>query len=590
MKKETSKDILLYKRLFVYIKPYLSLIFVALFLALLVSAADGTIAWMVKPIMDDIFVNKNQELLRLIPLGLLILYLIKGLARFGQSYLMRSVGQRVIMQLRNKLYEHIQLLSLSFFHQNPSAVLMSRITNDVTKLARISSQVIADFFRQIFTVIVLLGVVFYREWRLACIYFLVLPIVIWPIKKVGQRLRKISRRDQEKLAELNTILQESFTGTKIVKAFCMEDYENQRFNHENQKLYKIKMKGVVADEILSPLMEFLGAIGLAAVIWYGGMQVIQGNTTTGTFFSFVAAVAMLYSPIRKLSKMHNVFQDSMAATERVFEILDTPLEVADSESATELPPFEQHIEFKNVCFSYNGQDSVLNDINLKVNKGQLVALVGLSGAGKSTLADMIPRFYDVTAGKLCIDGYDVRDVTLKSLRSQIAMVTQETILFNDTVTGNIAYGRLNASSEDILQAAKLAYAHDFIMEMSQGYDTIIGERGVKISGGQRKRITIARAILKNPKILILDEATSELDSESEKLVQQALEKLMHGRTTLVIAHRLSTIMHADLIVAIDNGQIVQLGTHQELLAMGGVYKRLYELQFKAQALDSSKVE
>ncbi len=582
MKTETSKDILLYKRLFVYIKPYLGLISFSLLLALLVSAADGTLAWMVKPIMDDIFVNKNAELLRLIPLGLLLLYLVKGVSRFGQSYLMRSVGQRVIMQLRNKLYEHIQLMSLSFFHRTPSAVLMSRITNDVTKLARISSQVIADFFRQIFTVIVLLGVVFYREWRLALIYCLVLPVVIWPIKAIGKRLRKVSRRDQEKLAELNIILQESFTGTKIVKAFGMEDYESQRFNHENQKLYKIKMKGVAADELLSPLMEFLGAIGLAVVIWYGGMQVIRDNTTTGTFFSFIAAVAMLYAPIRKLSKMHNVFQDSMAATERVFDILDTPLEITDKESAIELPPFNQHIEFKGVYFSYNGHDSVLKDINLTIKKGQLVALVGLSGAGKSTLADMIPRFYDVTAGALLIDGYDVRDVKLKSLRSQIGMVTQETILFNDTVTNNIAYGGLDASPAEIIQAAKSAYAHDFIIEMPQGYDTVIGERGVKISGGQRKRITIARAILKDPGILILDEATSELDSESEKLVQQALEKLMHGRTTLVIAHRLSTIMHADLIVAIDNGRIAQQGTHRELMKMGGVYRRLYDLQFRKQ--------
>jgi subfamily B ATP-binding cassette protein MsbA len=580
MKTQTSKDIVLYKRLLRYVKPYWGLIALSLFLALLVSGADGAIAWMVKPIMDDIFVNKNRELLLLIPFGVILLYLIKGISRFGQAYIMRYVGQGVIMQLRNDLYEHIQFMSLSFFHSIPSAVLMSRITNDVTKLSRISSRVIADFFRQVFTVIVLLAVIFFREWRLASIYFLILPVVIWPIRKVGKRLRKLSRRDQEKLAELNTILQESFTGTKIVKAFGMEDYENQRFNRENRKLYKIKMKGVAADEMLSPLMEFLGAIGLAVVLWYGGLQVIQGTTTPGTFFSFIAAVAMLYPPIRKLSKMHNVFQDSMAASERVFDILDTPQEIADKESAVELAPFSQSLEFQGVYFSYNGHDPVLKDINLRVNKGQIVALVGLSGAGKSTLVDLIPRFYDVTAGTLRIDGQDVRDVKLKSLRSQIGMVTQETILFNDSVAGNIAYGRQDASTEDVIQAAKSAYAHDFIMEMPEGYDTIIGERGVKLSGGQRKRITIARAILKNPRILILDEATSELDSESEKLVQQALEELMQGRTTLVIAHRLSTIMHADLIVAIDEGRIAQMGTHQELLAMGGVYQRLYESQFR----------
>jgi subfamily B ATP-binding cassette protein MsbA len=582
MSSKINEDITLYKRLIAYVNPYWGRIAFSLLLAMTVSAADGGIAWIVKPIMDDIFVRKDVNLLRMLPFGLLLIYLIKGLSRFGQSYTMRSVGQRVIMKLRDEVYEHIQRMSLSFFYRIPSAVLMSRITNDIGKLARVSSEIIADFFRQVFTVMALLIVVFYREWRLATIYFLVLPLVIWPIRKIGKRLRKISRRDQEKLAEINTVLQESFTGTKIVKAFCMEDYEAQRFHEENHKLYKIKMKGVVADEILSPLMEFLGAIGSAIVIWYGGMQVIRGTTTPGTFFSFIAAVAMLYNPIRKLSKMHNVFQDSMAAAERVFEVLDTPQDITDRESVIDLPPFSKSIEFKGVCFSYNGQDSVLKDINLEVKKGQIVALVGLSGAGKSTLADLIPRFYDVTAGALCIDGYDVRDVKLKSLRSQIGIVTQETILFNDTVAGNIAYGRRDASQEDIIQAANSAYAHEFIIEMPQGYDTVIGERGVKISGGQRKRITIARAILKNPGILILDEATSELDSESESLVQKALEKLMSGRTTLVIAHRLSTIIHADLIVAIEEGRIVQMGTHQELLDMGGVYQRLYELQFSQQ--------
>ncbi len=580
MKTKTSDDIALYKRLLIYVKPYWMLIILSMFLALIVSAAEGITAWLVKDVLDGIFISKDVALLRLIPVFVVLLFLFKGFSRFGQAYIMRSVGQRVIMRLRNELYEHLQRMSLSFFHRIPSAVLMSRITNDVNKLARISSNVIASFFQHTFTIIALLIVVFSREWRLACIYFLVLPAVIWPIKKVGQRLRKISRRDQEKLAKLNTILQESFTGTKIVKAFGMEEYENERFNRENEKLYKIKMKGVAADELLSPLMEFLGSIGLAVIIWYGGMQVIQDNTTPGTFFSFLVAVGMLYNPIRRLSKMHNVFQNSMAATERVFEILDTPQEIADSESAIELPPFNRCIEFQGVYFSYNGEAPVLKDINLKVDNGRILALVGLSGAGKSTLVDMIPRFYDVTAGTLLIDGSDVRDVKLASLRSQIGMVTQETILFNDTVAGNIAYGRQGASREEIIQAAKSAYAHRFITDMPQGYDTLVGERGVKLSGGQRKRITIARAILKNPRILILDEATSELDSESERLVQQALEKLMHGRTTLVIAHRLSTITHADLIVVIDEGRVVQMGNHKELLAKGGGYRRLYELQFK----------
>jgi len=572
----------LYRRLLGYIRPYYPLIALGMVFALICSATEGATALIVKPIMDDIFIRKDVALLKVLPWVLVFLYVVKGGARFGQSYLMRSVGQRVVMRFRYELYHHIQRLSLSYFHRVPSAVLMSRITNDVKQLSRISAEIIADFFRQVFTMLVLLGVIFYQEWRMALIYFSVLPGVMWPIRAIGRRLRQISRWNQEKMAELNVILQETFTGNKIVKAFNMEEYEAQRFQQENEKLYRLQMKGVAANEILSPLMECLGAIGTALVIWYGGMRVIQGTTTPGTFFSFIAAVAMLYRPVRKLGKMHNVFQEAMAATERVFEVLDTEPDVKDRPGAVRFPGLRECIEFRRVYFQYDGSEAVLKNINLRIDRGQTVALVGLSGAGKSTLVDLIPRFYDVSSGAIFIDGVDVRDIQLRSLREKIGIVTQETILFNDTVANNIAYGRRDASRKEIEEAARLAYAHQFIVELPEGYDTVIGERGAKLSGGQRKRLAIARALLKNPDILILDEATAELDSESEELVQQALQNLMAGRTTIAIAHRLSTIYQADKIVVIDNGQIVQTGRHEELIKQEGIYRRLYNLQFKAQ--------
>jgi len=568
-------------RLLSYTRPYWGRLIAGILLAVVVSAATGAAAWIVKPVMDDIFLSKDTTLLKILPIGFILIYTIKGLARYGQSYLMRSIGQKIITKIRNELYEHIQKLSLSFFHNTPSAILMSRITNDVTMLGHVSSQVVADFFRQTFTFFILLGLTFYREWKLATIALVVFPFIGIFIVSIGRKLRVLSRKNQEKMADLNIILQETFTGNKIVKAFGMEDYENRRFMNENRKLYDISMKETKRHEMVSPLMELFGAVGTGVVIWYGGYQVISGATTPGTFFSFMTALIMLYDPIKKLSTMNNVVQQSMAAAERVFEMLDTKVDIISNDGAVEIKEFKDNISFNDVWFQYNSNNGmVIKGINLIIKKGEVIALVGSSGAGKSTLVDMIPRFHDVTKGSINIDNHDIRNITLNSLRRQIGVVTQETILFNDTVKNNISYGRVDAGMNDIHKAAESAYAHDFIMEMPSGYDTVIGERGVKLSGGQRQRLSIARAILKNPAILILDEATSSLDTESEKMVQQALENLMKDRTTFVIAHRLSTVLNAGRIVVIDDGRIVETGRHNELLAHGGIYKKLYEMQFK----------
>ena len=569
------------KRLLSYTKPYWGRLTVGMLLAIVVSIATGAAAWIVKPVLDDVFVSKDATILKILPIAFIIIYVVKGLARYGQSYIMRAVGQKIIMKIRNELYEHIQKMPLSFFHNTPSAILMSRITNDVTMLANVSSQVIADFFRQSFTLLLLSGLTFYREFRLAAIALIVLPFITIFIVNIGKKLRELSRRNQEKIGDMNIILQETFTGNKIVKAFGMEQYENMRFKKENRKLYDISIKEAKRYEMVSPIMEVFAAIGTGIVIWYGGYQVIKGTTTPGTFFSFLTALIMIYEPIKKLSTMNSVIQQSMAAAERVFNMLDAEIGIVSKNDAIELKEFKNKIIFEDVWFQYNSDNGmVLKGINLEVKKGEIIALVGSSGAGKSTLVDMIPRFYDTTKGRIKIENYDIKDLTLASLRSHIGIVTQETILFNDTVKNNIAYGRVDASREEIHSAAQSAYTHEFIMEMSEGYDTIIGERGVKLSGGQRQRISIARAILKNPSILILDEATSSLDTESERMVQQALENLMKDRTTLVIAHRLSTVLNADRIIVMDSGRIAETGRHDELIRLGGIYNKLYEMQFK----------
>ena len=576
-----------YARLWPYMRPYLGWLLVGSVLALLVSAMDGAIAWLVKPAMDDIFIRRDMVMLKLLPFALLGVYIAKGIGRYLQSYLMAAVGERVITTLRRNLYTHIQGMSLSYFSDLHSAELMSRVIVDVGRLARLSSQVLVMAIRQVGTIVALLTVMFIREWILALVALVAFPFVAVLVRLIGRKLYKINKRAQEKIAELNVILHESFAGTKIVKAFGREAHEQERFDRVNRRLLDLSLKNVRADEITEPLMEILGAFGIMGALWYGGYQVIQGHMTPGTFFSFTAAVVMLYGPVRHLSRIVNTIQQSTASVERVFEVLDTPPTIVDRPEAIRLPEFRDRVEFDRVSFQYpDAAELVLKDISLTVRHGELIAFVGLSGAGKSTLMDLLPRFHDVTGGRIAVDGHDLRDLMLASLRDQIGVVTQGTFLFNDSIFYNIAYGKPGATFDEVVRAATLAHCHDFILATPNGYDTQVGERGVKLSGGQRQRLAIARAFLKDPSILILDEATSDLDAESEFVVQQALSDLMKGRTVLVIAHRLSTIRNADRIYVIHDGQIAEMGRHEELLARDGIYQRLYGLQIDPKRADS----
>ena len=570
----------LLRRLAPYLKPYWPILAVGTLLALVVSSAEGLIAWLVKPAMDDIFLKRDLVMLKLLPLALLGAYLLKGAGRFGQSYLMASVGERVIARIRRELYGHIQGMPLAFFKSLHSAELMARVVTDVNRLARLSSTVLVMAVRQVGTIVALLVVMFLREWVLTLIAVAVFPAVAVTIRALGRKLYRINKRSQEKMAELNVVLQESFTGTKIVKAFGRERLEQQRFDSVNDHLLRLALKDHRTDQLSEPLMEVLGALGIMGALWYGGYRVIAGGLTPGEFFSFTAAVFLLYGPVRQLSRMANTVQQSLSSVERVFEILDTEHAIADAAGAHTLPGFRDRIVFEDVSFRYpDAQTDALIDISLAVQKGEMVAFVGMSGAGKTTLMDLLPRFHDVSTGRITIDGHDLRQVTVVSLRALMGIVTQETFLFHDSLEYNIAYGKPGATREEVERAARLAQAHDFIAVLSQGYATRVGERGVKLSGGQRQRIAIARAFLKDPPILILDEATSDLDSESEFLVQEALAELTKGRTVLVIAHRLATVRNADRVVVVHGGRIAEMGRHDELMVReNGIYRRLAALQ------------
>lgn len=574
----TNKEILL--RLYGTIKPYQHKLIIAMIAMIFVAAGTGAQAYLVKDLLDKIFMEKNLFFLKLIPIIVIIVFLVKGLAYYIYTILLEQVGQSVIRDFRQEIFNHIHKQSLSFFNSMPTGTLMARIISDVTLMQSAVSNAIVGVVRDFFQVVILLGVVFFMNWKLAMFSFIVLPVAAYPIVKFGRIFRKLSISTQEEVANVSNILHETITGNRIVKAFCKEEYEGKRFFNQISILFAITMKNAKYRCLQHPLMEYIGGMAIALIIWFGGREVINGNSTPGTFFAFLTALIAAYDPVKGITRINSTIQQGLAAATRVFGLLDIEPEIKDRENARELPELTSQIEFKNISFSYDNSVQVLQNINLKVAAGEALAIVGPSGGGKTTLTNLIPRFLDIVEGSIFIDGLDTRAVTLKSLRNQVAMVTQQTILFNDTVKNNIAYGDLKASFEQIRDAASAAHALGFIEELTDGFDTVIGESGARLSGGQRQRLSIARAILSNAPILILDEATSALDTESERQVQKALENLMKNRTTFVIAHRLSTIKNADRIIVVKGGLIVEQGTHDELLAKGGEYEVLYNMQYK----------
>lgn len=569
----------IFKRLLKYARPHVSKFILAMFCMLVVGASTSALAFLIKPALDEIFLKKNSDMLIWIPVAVIVIYLIKGVCSYTQTILMNFIGQRIVADLRSQLYRHIQMQSLSFFTKNPTGLLMSRITNDVGYVQGAVSEAVTSLLKDSFTLICLVFVIFYRDWQLAIIAMFVFPLTIYPISKFGQKLRIIATRTQVTMGSLTTLLQETISGTRIVKAFGMENYENERFSKENEHLFKLALKSVSVSAVSSPFMEFLGGIGIATIVFYGGYQVIKGFSTPGTFFSFLAALIMLYEPVKRLTNVNNTIQQGIAGATRVFSIIDSAPDIENESDAVDLPKISKGINIENLTFCYE-DIPVLKNINLSIKAGEVVAFVGMSGGGKTTLVNLIPRFYDVTDGRILIDDHDIRHVTVESLRGQIGIVTQQTILFNDTVRNNIAYGNIEKTEEDIIQAARAANAHEFITKLPDGYDTVIGELGAKISGGERQRLSIARALLKDAPILILDEATSSLDTEAEIEVQDALETLMKGRTTLIIAHRLSTIRNADRIIVLSKGEIVEEGTHEYLMEKKGEYFKFHNMQFK----------
>ncbi len=544
-----------------------------------VAGANGAMALLVKPVMDDIFIGKNKEMLLLIPGLAILVFLLKGLGSYGSEYLMNYIGEKIIRYFRDSLYEKITDLPIAFIHKEKTGALMSRITNDVNIVKGMVSTAVINIFRDSFSVIAFLGVIFYRDWQLACGAFLVLPLAFYPILIFGRRVRRYSTGSQETMADLNSFLHETFSGAKIIKIFSLEAFEKKRFKEKTQELFRLEMKKVVAKALSSPIMEFLGGLGIAFIIWFGGMRVINGTSTPGIFFSFLTAVMMLYDPVKKLSGLNNTIQEGVAAASRIFDILEQEETISEKQNPQILKGSAFDLEFDDVSFSYGADETpALKNINLRVSPGEVLALVGMSGGGKTSLVNLIPRLYDVSSGRILIDGRDVRDLSVKSLRDHISIVTQEPILFNESVRDNIRYGRMDTTDEQIEKAAKAAFAHEFILGFPRGYDTVIGELGSRLSGGEKQRICIARALIKDAPVLILDEATSALDSQAEQLVQRALENLMKGRTSFVIAHRLSTIDYASRVILLKNGSIAEQGTHQELMALKGAYYNLQSMQ------------
>ena len=547
------------------------------------GASNVVVPWLIKDVIDKVLANKDIYTLNLIVIGILALFFARGFFYFGERYLMSYVGQKIVNDIREALYRHLQKLSLSYFDKRKTGNIMSNLTNDVTALQTAIAGNLISFVQEAVILIGSLGSMLLLYWKLTLLTLVIVPLVVFTIRFFGSRLRGAGHRVQGKMADITALLEESVSGIRIIRSFNREEFEIERFMEQNDSNFWALMSTVRLTALLTPFIQFFAAIAVTAIIWYGGMSVIDGEMTAGSLIAFLIYAINLANPVRRISEIYGDIQKSLAAADRVFETLDTEPDVKEKPDAIELPKVQGEICFNHVNFSYDEDHPALIDFNLDVKPGEVVALVGPSGAGKSTVTNLLPRFYDVTDGSITIDGTDIRDVTFSSLRQQIGLVPQETMLFNASVRENILYGRLDATDEEIELAAKAANAEEFILQLPQGYDTLVGDRGNSLSGGQRQRIAIARAILKDPRILILDEATSALDTESEKIVQVALERLMEGRTSIVIAHRLSTIRDADKIVVIDHGRIVEEGTHTGLLNKGGLYAHLHAVQFNEKA-------
>lgn len=570
----------LYLRILSYIKPYMHRLIFAMFCTIMAAAGNLYIPWIIKDMIDEVLADKNGTMLNWIAASIIAIFVVRGLFWYGQNYLMSYVGQSVIIDIRAAAFKKLQRLSVSFYDKNKTGTIMSYVTNDVNALQSAMVENTIEMITEGFILIGSVVAMIYLDWRLTLFTVCTFPVVLWFMEFFGKKIRKTGGRIQECTADITSVLQESVASARVIKSFVREDYEVDRFDVENRANFRANMKNAQLMATLTPVVELVAAIGVTMIIWYGGNNVINGTITAGSLVAFLTYAVNISNPIKRLTRVIGNIQKALAAAQRVFMIIDMPEEIAESRDAKQLPEVSGKVEFQNVSFAYDDKGNVITDLSFSVKPGEVIAIVGPSGAGKSTIANLLPRFYDVNKGDIKIDGHSVREVTLDSLREQVGIVPQETMLFNGSVYNNILYGRLDATKEEIEAAAKAANAHDFIMQLTDGYETKLGDRGVNLSGGQRQRIAIARAILKNPRILILDEATSALDTESERVVQEALDRLMVGRTSFVIAHRLSTVKNADKILVLEKGNLVESGTHDELLALDGLYAHLYKIQYR----------
>ena len=569
-----------YLRLIEHLRPYKFRLCVAAICTALASAGTVVLPWIIKDLVDQVLSEKDAEKLTYIALSVVVIFLFRGFFFYGQSYLISYVGQRVVIDIRREVFKKIQRLSMAFYDKNKTGTIMSYVTNDVNALQTGLVDNIVEMITEGVILVASIVAMIYLDWKLFLFSLCTFPVVIMFIDFFGKKIRASGSRIQGATADLTSILQEVVSSARVIKSFVREAYEIDRFEAQNMHNFRAQMKYVKLSATLTPTIEFVAAIGVTMILWFGGNSVIDGDITAGALVAFLTYAVNISNPIKRLSKVIANIQRALAAADRVFDVLDLPELIQNKPNAQLLPHVKGNVSFNNVSFAYNTDEPILDNVSFSATPGQVVALVGPSGAGKSTVASLLPRFYDVTGGSIVIDGLDIREVTMESLREQVGIVPQETMLFNGSVYDNILYGRLDATEEEVMAASKAANAHNFITELPNGYDTQLGDRGVNISGGQRQRIAIARAILKNPQILILDEATSALDTESERVVQEALDRLMVGRTSFVIAHRLSTIKNADKILVMEKGKIVEEGNHDELMAKDGLYAHLYQIQYR----------